>query len=304
MSAPGRRGRQFPADEPDEGGVGRFFGEHRAGLVAVAVAVAAVAGGWAIWSRVAETARAHPDVVLRPEAVELIGQAPWVRCDLKGEALRNASLDGGLPLDDPELPRRLARAFDMHPWVAQVVGVKLRHPAAATVEVVCREPAAMVGVKGGLLAVDAEGVVLPSDDFSAESASRYPRIAGVNSSPQGPEGSPWGDPVVEEGAALALAIGPEWEPLGLTECRPVVAVGPRKWELVGPPSRSILFGAAPGREPPGEPPAAAKIARLRRLAAKPATEGRVDLTTASGDEDVEEPASSTKPEPPRSIPSS
>lgn len=153
----------------------------------------------------------------------------------------------------------------------------------------------MVGVKGGLLAVDAEGVVLPSGDFSAESAARYPRISGVGSSPQGPEGSPWGDPVVEEGAVLAVAIGPEWEPLGLTECRPVVGVGPRKWELNGPQSRSILFGAAPGREPPGEPAAAAKIARLRRLAAKPAVDERIDLTADIAGQESEEPATASPP---------
>lgn len=302
MNAPARRGRQFPADDPEIGRTGRFMAEHRAGLAATAVVLAALAAGWGIWTRVAETSRARPDAVLRPEAVDLVGQAPWVRCDLKAEALRNASLDGGLPLDDPELPRRLARAFDMHPWVGRVVSVKLRHPAAARVEVVCREPVAMVAVKGGLLAVDAEAVVLPSADFSAESAARYPRIAGVNSSPQGPEGSPWGDPVVEEGAALAVAIGPEWEPLGLTECRPVVGVGPRKWELVGPSSRSLLFGTAPGREPSGEPSAAAKLARLRRLVADPPTDGRIDLTAPEGNAEGQG-AAAARTEPPRSIPS-
>jgi len=303
MNAPARRGRQSPADEPESGGIGRFVAEHRSGLGALAVVAAATASGWWIWTRFGESARVHQDSVLRADAVELVGQADWVHCDLKQEALRNASLDGGLPLDDPELPRRLARAFDMHPWVARVVSVRLRHPAGATVEVVCREPVAMVGVKGGLLAIDAEGVVLPSADFSAESAARYPRIAGVVSSPQGPEGSPWGDPAVEEGAALAVAIGPDWESLGLTECRPVVGVGPRKWELTGPQPRSILFGATPGREPPGEPSAAAKIARLRRLAATPSSQDRIGLTTSAGDEDVEEPAPAARPEPSRAIPS-
>jgi hypothetical protein len=266
--------------------MGPFLAEHRAGFGAVAVILAAAVAGWVIWSRVSESVRVHPDVVLMPDAVELRGVAPWVRCDLKAEALRNASLDGGLPLDDPELSRRLARAFEMHPWVKLVVDVGLKHPAAAAVEVLCREPVAMVGVKGGLLAVDAEGVVLPSADFTAESASLYPRIAGVESSPQGPEGSAWGDPVVEEGAALALAVGPEWKQLGLTECRPVGRPGFRRWELVGPPPRTILFGSAPGREAPGEPLAAAKIARLRALEADPAAAvatSTLDLTLESAD---------------------
>jgi len=286
MVAPSRRGRPSPVEEPESGGTAAFLSEHRAGLGAVAVVLAAAVAGWVTWSRVSESARAHPDAILMPDAVELRGVAPWVRSDLKAEAIRNASLDGGLPLDDPELSRRLARAFEMHPWVKLVVDVSLRHPAAARVEVLCREPVAMVGVKGGLLAVDSEGVVLPSADFTAESASLYPRISGVESSPQGPEGSAWGDPVVEEGAALALAVGPEWKQLELTECRPVRRPGVRRWELVGPPPRTILFGSAPGREAPGEPLAAAKIARLRALEADPAAAeatSPLDLTLETGD---------------------
>jgi hypothetical protein len=91
---------------------------------------------------------------------------------------------------------------------------------------------------------------------------------------------------VEEGAALALAVGPEWKQLELTECRPVGRPGFRRWELVGPPPRTILFGSAPGREQPGEPSAAAKIARLRSLEADPSAadaEGPLDLTLETED---------------------
>jgi len=297
MSAPPRRGRPTIEEEPAAGGIGEFVSAHRAGLGAVAVIAASVLAGWSIWSRVSESARAQPDAILAADAVEVRGVAPWVKCDLKAEALRNASLDGGLPLDDPELPRRLARAFDMHPWVRQVVGVEVKHPAAATVEIVCREPVAMVGVKGGLLAIDGDGVVLPSADFTAEVAALYPRLAGIDSSPQGPEGSAWGDPAVEEGAALAMAVGPEWQPLGLTEIRSAGRQGMRRWELIGPPPRTILFGSAPGRETAGEPSAAAKIARLRALVDEPVGSDPIDLTI---DDDGEAAAVPSKP---RSIPS-
>ncbi|MFM8890550.1 MAG: hypothetical protein ACKOTB_02810, partial [Planctomycetia bacterium] len=124
MVAPPRRGRPAP-DEPSPGGVGRFLVEHRAGAGACAVVAASVFAGWAIWSRVGDSTRTHADAVLSPEAVEVVGIAPWVTCDLKTEALRNASLDGGLPLGDPELARRLARAFGMHPWVKLVTKVSL-----------------------------------------------------------------------------------------------------------------------------------------------------------------------------------
>lgn len=263
MNSPPRR--KPPAPEAARSGWVTLFADRAAGWGTVGVVVAAAIAGFVVWSRVADDVRSDPANVLEPARVDVRGIAPWVKSDIKREALRLASLDGGLPLDDPELPRRLGRAFDMHPWVRSVVRVELAHPAAAVVEIQCREPVAMVGVKGGLLAIDGEGVVLPSADFTGESAARYPRIKGVESSPQGPEGSAWGDPVVEEAAALALAIGPEWNDLDLVECRPRVDEGRRVWELVRGAGGVILFGAAPGHESAAEPLAAAKVARLRGL---------------------------------------
>lgn len=263
---------------------------HRAGLgAAIVLAVAAALGGL-MWQRFGDATRTHADAVLLPEAVEVRGVATWVKGDLRAEALRNASLDRGLPLDDPELQRRLARAFDMHPWVRRVVGVELRHPAAAVVDVECREPIAMVAWQAGLLAVDAEGVVLPSADFTAAVAAGYPRVSGIESSPQGSEGSPWGDVAVEEAAAVAAAIGPEWETLELEEIRPVRERNVRMWELAAADGSRILFGSAPGRELAGEPPAAAKLARLKELGASGGA-SRLDLTVEPRGEPV-----------PRSIP--
>lgn len=267
-----------PAAPPAPSGAMAFAREHAAGLGAVAVVAAAVVGGWILVTR-PPVPIDRASIVL-PANVELVGKAEWVRGDLKAEALRDASLDGGLPLDDPELARRLARAFSIHPWVREVVSVSLRHPAAVRVEIRCREPVAMVSVPGGLLAVDAEGIVLPSEDFTAESAARYPRITGIESGPRGAAGFAWGDPRVEEAAAIAAVIGPEWGPLGLVECRPAALdKPPRPWELLGPGERVIRFGSAPGHELAGEPTAAMKVARLRGLAAAPdATAGLVDLT--------------------------
>jgi hypothetical protein len=285
MTAFPSRRRPEPTPPQDREGLAAFLADHRAGLAALAVAGLAAAGGWLLWQRYGEQARADRSAILLPEDVELLGAGGWIQADLKGEALRDASLDGGLPLDDPELARRLARAFDMHPWVREVVKVTLRHPAAAVVEVRCREPVAMVGVPGGLLAVDSEGVLLPSDDFTAESAARYPKVAGVGSGPRAAVGFPWGDPLVEEAAALAAAVGPEWQPLGLIECRPVeLGDGVRQWELVGEGDLVIRYGSAPGHEQEGEPTAAMKAARLRALAAGDRPAGTVDLTSAAADQ--------------------
>jgi len=287
--------RRRPATEPPRDTWSTLFAGRAAGWGTVGVVVAAGVLGLIAWSQLGEWVRTDPGYVLLPEGVEVRGVAPWVKSDVKGEALRQASLDGGLPLDDPELPRRLGRAFDMHPWVRQVVRVKLAHPAAAVVEIQCREPVAMVGVKGGLLAIDAEGVVLPSGDFTAESAAHYPRIKGIDSSPQGPEGSAWGDPVVEEAAALAVAIGPEWNTLDVVECRPKMVDGRRTWELVREGGGTILFGSAPGREVGDEPLAAGKVARLRALSGGGGTDDReIDLSKPA-EEPVVKPVSEHEP---------
>ena len=283
MSASPRR-RQEPDDPPPESGGAAFFREHQAGLLAIAVAITAVAAGWLGWRELADRVRADPDSILLPEAVEVLGVAPWIQSDIRSQALRDASLDGGLPLDDPELTRRLKRAFAIHPWVSEVVSVTIRHPAAATVEIRCREPVAMVRVPGGLLAVDATGVLLPSEDFDGQSASPYPRISGITSSPRGAEGFPWEDPLVDEAAAVAAVIGPEWDALGLTDCRPVVVGDQTVWELSDGDRLVIRFGSAPGSEREGEPTVAMKLARLRDRVEDGLT-GTVDLTLPEGDQE-------------------
>ncbi|MBM4057677.1 MAG: hypothetical protein FJ275_05500 [Planctomycetes bacterium] len=271
-SAPRRRDQ--PAEPPRRSVAAAFLDEHRAGL-ATALVLAASAGAAVYgWGVLGGRVRSGVDQVLHPEAIAVEGIAPWVRDDLRLEALRDASLADGVPLDDPELARRLARAFDMHPWVHEVLAVEVRHPAAAVIRVRCREPVAMVVVPGGLLAVDADGVVLPSEDFTAEAAAGYPRVTGITSGPRAAVGAAWGDPLVEQAAALAAAIGPDWPQLGFVECRPAAGTDPAAWQLVGAGGRTVVFGSAPGHERPGEPSAAAKISRLRSL---PADADGVDL---------------------------
>jgi hypothetical protein len=295
MNAPLRR-RPPVAEQPRASALTEFLSARRAGLGAVAVVAAAAVGGWAMWRRYADDVRAHPDAVLFPERVEVNGVAPWVRGDVRAEALRDASLDAGLPLDDPDLPERLRRAFARHPWVREVVRVSISQPAAAVVEVRCRQPVAMVRVQDGLYAVDAEGVLLPSDDFTAESAAAYPTIAKVGSTPVGAAGTRWSDPLVVEGAAVAAAIGPEWPRLGLRDLRPAGTPTGIHWDLVGDDGAMIRFGAAPGRERPGEPVAAEKVARLRE--AKPRAGGEtLDLAVPSPDAATPAPISGGDPAP-------
>lgn len=274
--------------DPSSGGVAGLLWRRRSLLGAVGILAAGCIAGWVAWQQFGGLLERDADSLLTGETIEVVGIPDWITSDLKWQALRSASLDTPLPLDDPSLERRLARAFDMHPWVAQVEKVETRHPAAATVTIRCRVPVAMVRVQGGLLAIDAEATVLPSADFTPEAAAEYPLITGITTSPRGPEGSPWGDQTVAAGAALTAAIGPEWQKLGLSECRAVPAGdanGGVWWELLGADDLVIVFGRAPGEEQPGDTSAAAKIARLATLADRhaaglPLTD--TDLTKPAG----------------------
>jgi len=242
--------------------------------------IGVVAGGFA-WQRFGPDVRRRPEYLLQPENVALIGQPEWIKRDIAAEALRDASLDTSLPLDDPELARRLARAFDVHPWVRSVDHVVVSSPASARVTITCREPVAMVRVPGGLLPVDGEGVVLPSDDFTPEEAAGYPIVAGVSSLPQGPAGSAWGDPSVEEAIAVVAVTSPEWKPLNLVECRLASSGDQRQWELVNADGIGITFGSSPGMEQPGETGMAEKIAMLKQIATIGPADEAIDLRNAA-----------------------
>jgi hypothetical protein len=269
--------RQPEAVAEPSGGLGEMLARRQAGGGVVLVVVVALVAGGLAWQRFGPDVRGGSEYVLTADRVSLDGQPAWVKSDIVAEALRDASLDGRLPLDDPELARRLARAFDVHPWVRSVDRVEVLSPASARVTITCREPVAMVRVSGGLLPVDIEGVVLPSDGFTTDDAAQYPVIDGVTSLPLGPAGAAWGDKAVEEAVAVVAVTKPEWPLLDLVECRREGTTDQRRWKLINTAGVAITFGCAPGHEDLGEPGMAEKIAALKRLAAKGPVEQPVDL---------------------------
>ncbi|NBP88113.1 MAG: hypothetical protein EBU59_06310 [Planctomycetia bacterium] len=221
------------ADEQDQTAAGHglvgLLWQWRSLLGTAVVLLFFIGGGRLLWQKFSPQISRDADSLLVPEHIDVQGVPDWVPDQLKWQALRNASLDMPLPLDDPGLERRLARAFDMHPWVERVERVET--------------------------------------DFTPEAAAEYPVVDGVETSPRGPEGAVWGDPMVAEAASLTSAIGPEWRALGLLECRPIPAATGQGtwWELLGKDDLRIIFGSAPGRSASDEPLAAEKISRLRRL---------------------------------------
>ncbi len=280
------------------GGLGGFVHNNARWMIALAVIAGICAYGWnMLWEQVREHVAAASDYQLDPETIEITPPPEWIHANLRAEVIRDASLDGSLSVLDPELTVRIARAFGLHPWVAKVERVSKRYPAAVQVDLIYRRPVAMVEVPGpALLPVDAEGVLLPTDDFSPADARHYPRIAEIKTSPIGPVGTRWGDTRVAGAALVAAALGEHWDALKLNHIVPSgrqsTSPGAREtdaYELYTKAGTRIDWGRPPGAEIPGEASAASKIACLLEYASKhgdsldnAAKPQRLDVRPSSG----------------------
>ncbi len=182
-------------------------------IVGWAVLFAATAGTvgfgakW-VWALVRYHVELQPEYLVDPRHnIELSPAQPvWIKNDLKAAVIRDARLAPPLSLLDDQLTSRVAQAFALNPWIANVRGIERIYPRHLRVEVSYRKPVAMVEVTGGLLPVDENATLLPPSEFSPDEAGSYLRISGITSSPLGPVGTPWGDPMVEIEAAVASRL--------------------------------------------------------------------------------------------------
>jgi hypothetical protein len=251
----------------------RFAYRRRAALAAAIVLGGLLFFGQRLWNRVEDDVLVRPEYALAPHQIQITPPPPWIRTDIKTEALRAVSLQAPLSIVDERLAERMAKMFTLHPWVAHVERVTKHYPSHVTVDLVYRRPAAMVEVPGGLFPVDDQAVLLPSDDFSTADARRYPRIAGIGSRPLGPVGTPWGDPTVQDCVKIALALADVWHDLRLHSIRRATTAGseapapPSNFELTTENGTVIPWGRAPGSESPPEMPVSEKLARLKKHAA-------------------------------------
>lgn len=239
---------------------------------------AAIATLWLCWPAVQQKL---PVLEVRAEyqiGVEQIAITPpprWVPEDLVERVFARANFDGPLSLQDPKLSEKIALAFHTHPWIERLQRVKKSYPARVTVDVVYREPVAMVQVVGGgYLPIDRFGYLLPDEDFSAADIDRYPVIENVTSIPIR-RGESWGDPAVVGAAELAgVLIGSDegeqswWRALGLKAivAPRQVAVGDEvanlQYKLLTAGGSEILWGRAPSTRHPASLTVAQKLARM------------------------------------------
>jgi hypothetical protein len=240
--------------------------QYRGPVLALAVVAATCVGLIFAWQQWGVPSTAGPDYRISLAAIHVTPQPSWIHADVRADVVRTGNLEG-LNLRDPKLTEQVARAFALHPWVARVERVAKRYPAAIDVKLQYRRPVAAVEIvhraEGKLLYVDAEGVLLPTEDFSTNQVKDFLRIASGGSLPAGLYGSPWGDERIAGAAQIAALWGERFREAGLYR---IVAnqtsSGGIEYELRTSGLTRIVWGKAPGRESSREPSPEQKISAL------------------------------------------
>jgi cell division septal protein FtsQ len=264
------KGQRLPLNETVKPPKRRRSVTRRQLLIGTLLVIAVIAGSVIIWRRVQRHVASQPEYQVAIEDVEITPQPQWIHADIKADVIRDAGLKKKISILDDSVPQRISDAFALNPWVESVAGVHTSYPARIKVDLVYRRPVAMVAVPGGLLPIDSQGILLPTAGFSAAEAQSYPRIAGINSIPQGLVGTPWGDASVERAAKLAILLQDDWQSLRLRQIEVSAAdmttPGVTSWQIVTRGGTAFIWGAAPGEETDQEAKAPDKLAKLRQLA--------------------------------------
>ena len=212
----------------------------------------------------------RPDYFLPVEQIRVTQPPRWVPKDLLQQVLKRGQFPAELPLLDPDLAQKLALEFASHPWVATVQQVRIEGGRSIVVDLVYRRPVAMVQSAGGVYPIDAQGILLPTEDFAPAEVQQYPRIEGVRSLPDTAPGGLWKDELVQSAAALADVLGATWQSMELEAIECPVGQDPSRdasesqaFALRSHGSR-ILWGSPPGAKVAGELSTEQKLGRLER----------------------------------------
>jgi len=203
------------------------------------------------------------NVVLVPE------QPEWVKSSLKEQIIGQYELDK-LLLDDEELVEQFAAAFELDSHVEEVVRIEKR-VNRIRVEVTYRVPVAMVEVKVDeqrfVFPVDRSAVVMQTNDFDEADLGEFLRLVSDYSKPKGNSGTPWGDPIITAGAAIANSLNDiAWKAMGLYRIYSIAENdGSNRLyyvNLKNDENIRVLWGNAPGEEVSSEASVAEKVTNL------------------------------------------
>ncbi len=246
---------------------------------------------------------AAPEYFIGPRQIEITPLPPWIhRTDLQAEVYRDLTQHGPASIMDHDLTERVTAALLRQPWVAKVRQVAKQYPAKVTAELVYRRPVCMVKLGDQLFPVDADAVLLPGGDFTAQEKSKYPRLDGIDQRPMGGVGRRWGDGRVAGGAEIAAALLPIWEKLKLQAIVPLLPpqttnggilqpatarrAGGYYFEIIAGGGIRILWGISPASDISGEPAPQQKVKKLEQIFAE---HGSLDYPQAPRELDLRRP---------------
>jgi hypothetical protein len=248
-----------------------FQGRSRNVLIALVSVAALLLVPYFAWRKWGPELTSHERFRLSAENIEVTPQPAWIHSDVRAEVIRDGSLDQ-LPILDEQVTVKVASAFALHNWVANVKRVSKYPGPRLVVDLEYRRPVAMVeisrGGARGLLPIDATGVLLPTEDFSPNQTRNFLRVAAGETTPAGLVGTNWGDERIAGSARLAELLETEWRRVGLYR---IAVLGEREsvrrraaplYELQSRKGSRVVWGHAPGQEVSGEAKGAEKLARL------------------------------------------
>ncbi len=255
-------------------------------LGSVAAAAAVAFGGFTLLDTARTQVRQQERFRVSVRDIEATPLPVWIRTDLLAQVQRLGDLPDTLNTLEPDLAGQIRDAFSLHPWVREVVEVRITHPATIRVKLEYREPIAVVQTGRSIEAVDRDGVLLPVAELPEPQL--YLTVTGIHSTPTGPVGTKWHDPALAAAVSVVESLTPHHRALGLTS---VDVSGFRDSKpasgsvsLLTEQGTRVKWGRPPNVDYPGEVPVEDKIDRLTKYVAdngsldKPSGPYDIDIT--------------------------
>jgi len=242
-------------------------------LVMVVWPLLLVVGGYVVWNRWGYERLSQQYNRLSADQVTVTPPPEYIRTNIVGAVFESHQLEK-ISLLNRLATAAIAEAFRTHPWVEEVLRVEKR-ASGVDIHLRYRKPVALVRVVSkhpkvtgdAFFVIDAQGVLLPREDFSEADGNKYLHIEIPNTYPSGDIGAPYGDDRVLSAAKLAATLDAHWQGL---QVRAIGMENPNRtfneswiYSLFRQDRTKVVWGSPPGEELPGELSAAEKLARLQ-----------------------------------------
>lgn len=219
---------------------------------------------------------------LTAEHLTVTPQPAWISTsNVREEVFQRARLDR-ISLLDPKANATIAQAFEAHPWIRSTTRVTKAVGGKVAVDVVYRQPIAMIYCQPrpqeaggsastikepGFFPVDAEGIMLPIEDFSQAQVLEYFLIMAENATPTGQIGMSFGDVRIANALKVCGLLEPERKRQNLQRVyveHDHRSSGESPWIIIleTAEKHQIIWGHMPNAEGLGEPSASEKLATL------------------------------------------